>query len=377
MSDDAPIRVMFLYWGRRGLNPFVAEIASAAARNPGFLVTLSVSQQNEDLSPFDDFGSSLMKVHTFSSTIGSLTCLWRLPGLRKQLANRLRAEGTDVVVTLIPHVWSYAISSVFTAIRVRHFVIAHDGQPHPGDPTGLVHRILMKSVRHADRVVTLSKSVTRQLVDSGTANPEKISTLFLPNLALPTRAVSARSPKSSSGEPWRLLFLGRIQAYKGLPLLVAAVEQLVAQGASVELTVMGEGAIGPDAARLNKLGARVVNRWISDDEIAEALANHDVAVLPYVEASQSGIVAMAHGRGLPVIATPVGGLSEQIQHGVTGFLTSSVTSASLAQSIEHVFTTSGLLMHIRDNIRRLHWERSTDRFVAALRDLIVADSGAG
>ena len=174
-----------------------------------------------------------------------------------------------------------------------------------------------------------------------------------------------------------MLFLGRIQAYKGLPLLIAAVEQLVAQGARIDLTVMGEGPIGPEADRLTKLGARVINRWISDDEIADALDNHDVAVLPYVEASQSGIVAMAHGRGLPVIATPVGGLGEQIQHGVTGFLTSSVTSVSLAQTIEYVFTTSGLLMHIRDNIRTIHSERSVDRFVAELRDLIVADIARG
>ena len=43
------------------------------------------------------------------------------------------------------------------------------------------------------------------------------------------------------------------------------------------------------------------------------LSQYDCMVLSNIEASQSGVVALAHGFGMPVVATPVGGLTEQIK----------------------------------------------------------------
>jgi len=58
-----------------------------------------------------------------------------------------------------------------------------------------------------------------------------------------------------------------------------------------------------------------------------------VVVAPYIEASQSGIISIAQDRGRPVIATPVGGLPEQIRHEETGIITNDVTPEGLAQAI--------------------------------------------
>jgi glycosyltransferase involved in cell wall biosynthesis len=56
----------------------------------------------------------------------------------------------------------------------------------------------------------------------------------------------------------------------------------------------------------------VENRWVPESEIGPLLAWSDALILPYREASQSGVAAAALAAGRPVIATRVGGLSEQL-----------------------------------------------------------------
>ena len=49
-----PARVMFLYWGRRGLTQFALEVGRAAVADPGLQASLSVSRQNENFAAFNE-----------------------------------------------------------------------------------------------------------------------------------------------------------------------------------------------------------------------------------------------------------------------------------------------------------------------------------
>jgi glycosyltransferase involved in cell wall biosynthesis len=63
-----------------------------------------------------------------------------------------------------------------------------------------------------------------------------------------------------------------------------------------------------DAANLD-----IRNKFIPEEEVARLFAEADLLALPYIEASQSGILANAIGFGLPVVATDVGELSAVIR----------------------------------------------------------------
>jgi glycosyltransferase involved in cell wall biosynthesis len=359
-AQAEPTRVMFLYWGRRGFTQFAFEIATAAVANPKLAATISVSRQNESFSKFEQLGPAVFPIDTFISSLGAMTQIWRMPQLRQRLLARLREDRTQVVIELMPHVWSPLVMSAVRSAGVRYVTIIHDAKAHPGDRTSWVKGILDSTMDRADRVLTLSEAVAGRLQSNGRVTRDRLSTLFHPDLAY-CEQYSPRPPDPKA--PLRLLWLGRIMRYKGLPLFLDAVDILRDAGHAVEIGVFGEGELGDCAERLNAMGAEVVNRWLTEAEISAALSRFHTVVLSHTEASQSGVAATALGAGLPTIATPVGGLKEQIIDGQTGLIAARVDAPALADAIFQLKSDPELYRRICLNIHNDRQSRSMGRFV--------------
>jgi hypothetical protein len=65
-------------------------------------------------------------------------------------------------------------------------------------------------------------------------------------------------------------------------------------------------------------GLRILDGWLTEDEMESLISGAEFIILAYVEASQSGVIPIAHGFGVPVLVTKVGGLTEQIFEDKTG-----------------------------------------------------------
>jgi glycosyltransferase involved in cell wall biosynthesis len=157
--------------------------------------------------------------------------------------------------------------------------------------------------------------------------------------------------------------------YKGLPLLLDAVELLRREGLDLKLGVAGAGNLQSERSRLAVLGAEVINRWIDDDEVGPLLARYDAVALSHIEASQSGVAATAFGNGMPVVGMPVGGLVEQIVDGRTGVLAQRMTVRAFADAIRRLASEPGLYDGIVDHLRGSAENRSMQRFL----DQIIAE----
>ena len=164
------------------------------------------------------------------------------------------------------------------------------------------------------------------------------------------------------------LFFGRIMAYKGLPLFVDACELLRARGREFRVGVAGEGPLGDMAGRLAALNAVVANRWLDYDEVSTVLGQFDCMVLSNIEASQSGVVALAHGFGMPVVATPVGGLTEQIKDRHSGLIARSVSAAALADAMELFLTDGALRWQLSEGVAQAQDEFSMARFLEKITE---------
>jgi glycosyltransferase involved in cell wall biosynthesis len=92
--------------------------------------------------------------------------------------------------------------------------------------------------------------------------------------------------------------------------------------------------------------------------------------LPYVEASQSGVALTAFGGGMPVVATPVGGLGEQVRDGVDGLLAAAATPAAFADALARVATDPALLARLTAGAAT-HPGPSVASFAAQLKELAL------
>lgn len=137
-----------------------------------------------------------------------------------------------------------------------------------------------------------------------------------------------------------LLFFGLIRPVKGLDDLVDAFNSLEPHEIdSYWLTIVGE--VWEDCehiierAKGSRYGDRisVVSRYVSDSEVDEYFGGADVVVLPYRQSSQSGVLHVAMGYGLPVVATRVGGLQETVEGYEGGDLVEANAPGSLAGGI--------------------------------------------
>jgi glycosyltransferase involved in cell wall biosynthesis len=144
-----------------------------------------------------------------------------------------------------------------------------------------------------------------------------------------------------------ILFLGKIRPYKGLEYLLTAFQLLGPRGANYRLIIAGE----PTKESENYFDeiCRMIDRefspghivlkkqFIPDAEMELFLKAADVLVLPYKEIFQSGVLFLGYSFGLPVIATDVGSLREEIIEGRTGFLCKPADPVDLAKALETYF----------------------------------------
>jgi glycosyltransferase involved in cell wall biosynthesis len=359
---DAPHPILLMYLGRRGISQIVLDIAGGFARSPEFDLHLALSRQNENVADFSVLGNAVVELDTFERGLGALG-IARFSALKRQLRTLIATQKIRTVLNLMPHVWTPGLIGAVKAEGARYLTVVHDAQPHPGDWTGVVHARLMQDAYRADGIFTLSRHVTEKLVAGGRIDPSRITTLFLPT----TGGIRSHFPPApEAGQSWRFLFIGRLMAYKGLPLFVEAIEKLVQAGHPVSISVMGEGDISDMATRLDRLGATRVNRWLTTEEIAAAYSDHHAVVLSHIEASQSGIAASATGAGIPVIALPVGGVAEQVEGDLTGIMATAVTADALAAAMIRFMTEPGLYARLLGHAASQRSGPSVDRFVAEI-----------
>jgi hypothetical protein len=114
----------------------------------------------------------------------------------------------------MPHVWTPLIAPFVARAGIRYNVI-DDADPHPGEPTAMLQRWLLRDAQHAETIFTLSWSVARRLVERGVVERERLAAIPRPDLRLDVPPKVRRQQQ----RPLRLLFFGRVLPYKGLLLL--------------------------------------------------------------------------------------------------------------------------------------------------------------
>jgi glycosyltransferase involved in cell wall biosynthesis len=360
------MRIAIVYLGRRGAGGIISfELARQLGKKHQIISFLS--RQAENLDRWTDAKTDFIQVETFQNVIGALLSLF-FPGQIHQVANQILQSRPDILVFPMFHPWNSLIQKALK--NIPSVVFVHDPRPHPDLFGWFNAKLENASIRRAARCVVLSETLKSFLVDRG-ATLDRIDIVHLgPFVYTP----SVRPIRYQDHLPL-LLFFGRIVPYKGLNILLQSYGE-VRKNYPCQLLIVGDGNISPYKDLIERLqDVRLVNRWIAEDEIVDFFASSDLVVLPYTSASQSGVIPIAAVFGLPVIATQVGGLSEQIEDGVSGWLVTPNNAQKLAETIQEVLSSPqlafqrGLALKERYE-KRLGWEQAALRLADSLESAI-------
>ncbi|MGH7056342.1 MAG: glycosyltransferase [Acetobacteraceae bacterium] len=327
------MKILVWQWGRFGAGPrFATELARAFSRLAGTTGMLSLSAQAELLDSRSPPASALT-VSTYNGMPSLLGKLATSPLLARTLARELARLRPDTAICAMPAPLDFLMAGALERQKIPFGVVIHDAAPHPGDGFPLQFALQRRLARRAGLLVALSTHVAEQLREVAAGRSARLVIASHPPFAF--GPVAAR--EVHAGRPLRLLFFGRLLRYKGLDLLAAALARLPPDRFSVR--IVGRG---PPSDALHALASlafvKVENRWVPEGEIASLLRWADALVLPYREASQSGVAATAVAAGRMVVATAVGGLSEQLRDEPLALLAPpepAALAACLARIAEH------------------------------------------
>ncbi len=250
-----------------------------------------------------------------------------------------KAFSPDVVVFQWWH--SFFAPVIGTLARFLHragfscVLECHNVFPHERSPFDVA--LLKFACRPIDTFIAHSKKDREDLLPF--VGGKRINVCPLPTPA----DFAAESHNDRAGRT--ILFFGTVRKYKGLGILLEALPTVLSQ-AECQLIVAGEFYESIDKytelVRKNGLEQHVTihNRYIPNEEVVEFFEQADVLVLPYLTATQSAVARIGLSRGLPIIASNTGGLSETVVENENGLLFPAGNSAALAEQIIKYFNNS-------------------------------------
>lgn len=226
---------------------------------------------------------------------GRVSSLRAAPEARR-LRRAVRAWRPDIV-----HVHDNADPRLLAIVGgLPRVTTIHDPVPHPGQPApNRIERVIRrKLVSGSDAVVVHGASLVDELPPW--ARGRRVAVIPHGTTVLPT-------PLPRPTDPVVLLF-GRLEPYKGLDVLLRAMELVWAERSEVTLRIAGVGS----ESRLIPQHPRIDLRpgYVPEAELAQLLGGATVAVAPYTQASQSGVAAVAVGHGVPTIVSDAGALRD-------------------------------------------------------------------
>lgn len=245
----------------------------------------------------------------------------------KKIAHRINDAHPEYVWYLDDSVICSNVG-MFLKREIKQLLTLHDaGTHHPSNNRSLRMFLLEKYTAFINR-----KFYTR--VDKFVLmSPESVATFgnLYPHYKEKTAMITlgAHLPETDEIKPMEmnaesdyLLFFGRIDKYKGIGNLLKAYRDV--SDKALPLVIAGGGKFTDEEKSLIDQcdNLIVINRYIADGEMKWLLHHMTAAVLPYIEATQSGVIPLAYLFGKPVIVSNIAGLMQFVVAGKTGIICS-------------------------------------------------------
>lgn len=240
-----------------------------------------------------------------------------LPFKLKKVLNQILQFKPDIVHLVNFNLWSIFMIKLIKKKFPMICVIQTIHDPFPHSDNFILYRYIIKKwnadiSKVADYIILHNKKMMSNFMTCYNTDSKKV--LYAPLLHFyPQDYIPPNYTRT-------VLFYGRMKKYKGLVFLPRI--SFLLRNSNIKITVAGSGHIPRKLKKnLQKMeNVTVINKYINSDEERRLFQYSDLIILPYLDATQSGIVPLSFKFSRPVVAFNVGALEEQIVNGYNGFL---------------------------------------------------------
>jgi glycosyltransferase involved in cell wall biosynthesis len=304
--------------------------------------------------------------------------VWRLAGLPLYYpqaawtcARETRAARFDVVVECLNKLPFYSPAySAVPVLALCHHLFGETAFLQVSWPIAATvwtaERMIPRLYRQTP-FITISESSRTELIARG-ISPERIRVshcgIRRPEIEIPDLAARAH----------RVAYVGRLEPYKRIEILLRAMARLAERFPDSELVVIGRGS---DRARLERIGAEtgILDRtrfvgFVDDEQRDRLLAGARVCVCPSAKEGWGLTVIESNAVGTPVVATDAPGLRDSVRDGETGYLVPEGDVGAFADRIGSLLEDDGLAGAMSVAARkwslRFDWDKAADEMAESL-----------
>jgi alpha-maltose-1-phosphate synthase len=314
-------------YGRSGMLQYSSQLANSLSKYFDVYVLLP------DYSDTFLFNKNIHLVRIKAPPNILKTALYSNPFHFSSVIKKIRKIDPEIIHFVDNHPWYLVLLKFFGKKKI--FVTQHDITPHLGELitgkiTAHVNKVLNKK---ATKVIVLGHKLKQDLIKLYHVDKDKIIVYLMGDFSFYLKW----KKKGIKEEPHTILFFGRILEYKGLDVLLKAMPILVKKIPDIKLIVAGEGDLTPYNKLINdidKKNLEVIQKYIPEQQVPQYFQKSSIIIMPYRDASSSGIVPIAYVFKKALICSDVGALREFIDDNKTGVLIKPEDPKILANAIE-------------------------------------------
>ena len=177
-----------------------------------------------------------------------------------------------------------------------------------------------------------------------------------------------------------ILFFGVLRPNKGIKLMKPIIDQVHLINPKIKFRIVGSKSMSKEIEKsdwIQKLDIIIKElentsnvkcdiKYISDDKVGDIFSNAKALILPYKEASQSGVMMIALAKNIPVLATKTGDIQDIISNGENGFLCD-FQSSSFVKKIIDIYDTD-MNFNFKKTNDTLNWNSISIKTISFYKD---------
>jgi glycosyltransferase involved in cell wall biosynthesis len=366
------MRVLFwseLFWPYIGGAEVFATKLLMALRERGHEIIVVTRQDSPDLPLEDRYQGIPVYRFPFWTSLTNSADLDHLLKTRRRITELKRAFSPDLV-----HIHGFGPTSVLFHVG------AASTRPLPLLFT-LINELSAYAAGHESltRVLRSAEWVTSKAAEA-LAQARRLAPEITPRSSIIHNGIDtpALLPEPLPYEAPRLLCLGRLAIQKGFDLALTALASIADRFPLVRLVIAGDGQERPALERqVIEFGLKDRVKflgWVSPDEVPALLNTATMVLMPSRWEGLPSVVLQASMMARPVVATPVGGLSEVVAHQQTGLLVPPEDPVRLAEAITFLLARPAVATQMGQAARHrmqgaFTWERCVDAYDTLYRKL--------